>query len=132
MVSLLPLWEDEPLCNQLITQGKPKLVSVWCPLHGVPYLRASQGRALVRSKAGRVPERATAQITYHGASLSVPAHAEGHVLRRDARLRCPRRADLLPRLSLRASRRDQRGEGWPDHLRLSDIEPSFTCTRLAL
>ena len=34
-------------------------------------------------------------------------------------------------------RRDQRcshhvetnADGWPDHVRLSDIEPSFTCTR---
>lgn len=33
---LLPLWENDPLTNYLITRGKPRAVSAWCPLRMVP------------------------------------------------------------------------------------------------
>jgi hypothetical protein len=46
-------------------------------------------------------------------------------LRRNARDGRPRRADLLPRLPLPSSHRDQCC--WADHVRLLDIEPKFFC-----
>jgi hypothetical protein len=45
----------------------------------------------------------------------------------ELRVRRARRADLLPRLPLQPSRRDQT-DRWSDDARLSDIESGFVCT----
>ena len=50
--------------------------------------------------------------------------AKNHI-RRIARIRRSRCADLLPRSQMQPSHRGQRR---PDHVRLSDIEPGFVCT----
>ncbi len=59
------------------------------------------------------------------------AHARAHPpaedhLRRDARRWCSRSPDLL--LGLQVQPLDDHGaDGWPDDVRLSDLEPQFTC-----
>ena len=61
------------------------------------------------------------------ASVIRPVPAENH-LRPDARARRSRRPDLLLRLPLFALDTRFDADYWADDVRLSDIEPGFTCT----
>jgi hypothetical protein len=49
-------------------------------------------------------------------------------LRRTARIRRQRSADLLPRPQMHTHHVTLSADRWPNHVRLSDIEPTFTCT----
>jgi hypothetical protein len=81
--------------------------------------RHTVDRPLTPTRRSHFPHDPIGGIMGHGAAT------EDHLCR-DAIVRCSRASGLLLRLSLQPLHRDQRR--WPDDVRLSEIEPRFTCS----